>query len=211
MQNKLNLNLDNILKQSIIPIVTIDNIDHIDAIIDILLSININILEITLRTGNALNIIKYVAHKYPQIILGAGTILNVTQYQQSIDCGAQFIVAPGVTDSLIYEASKHSKILFLPGAITPTEIMHLLSYDFNYLKFFPAKNFNGYDILSSYINIFPQIKFCATGGIDAQNINQFLKLSNVANVGLSINQKMLDVQNYQAIKNYFIQILALII
>ena len=178
-------NCEQILSQNkVIPVVVLDNEDKAVHIAQALLAGNIKIMEVTLRTPNALKIIKKIADEVPKMLVGAGTVINEDQYNLAVSNGAKFIVSPGLTTELINVAKTYD-IPFLPGAITPSEIMCAQKYGFKHLKFFPAESYNGVKMLTSLASVFSDIKFCPTGGINLNNLNGYLSLSNVIAVGCS--------------------------
>ena len=186
----------------IIPVVVLDDIEKAVAIADALVAGGIAIMEITLRTPNALAIIKQIRSNVPQMIVGAGTVLNDDQYHRAISHGAQFIVSPGLSGELAHVSTEYD-IPFLPGAVTPSEIMHAMASGFNYLKFFPAESYNGYSVLKALASPFAEMKFCPTGGISLNNIKQYLSLPNVVGVGCSflINADAVTNNNFIQITN----------
>ena len=167
-----------------------------------LLSGGIKVMEVTLRVPNALKIIELIAHKVPEMLIGAGTVLNDEQYHKAVKHGAKFIVSPGLTPNLI-EVSKNYDIAFLPGAITPTEIMLAMNHGFKHLKFFPAENFNAINTLKSYASVFGDVQFCPTGGINLNNVSDYLKLKNVMAVGCSFlaDSILIEQSNFTEITN----------
>jgi 2-dehydro-3-deoxyphosphogluconate aldolase/(4S)-4-hydroxy-2-oxoglutarate aldolase len=167
-----------------IPVVVLDDISKAVPLAQALLAGGIKIMEVTLRTNNALAIIEKIAHEVPDMIIGAGTVLNFDQYHMAIKHGSKFIVSPGLTKDLVDVASDYDAP-FLPGAVTPTEVMLALENGFNYLKFFPAENYNGVGTLKAFGSVFSQVKFCPTGGITPDNAKNYLALSNVLSVGCS--------------------------
>jgi 2-dehydro-3-deoxyphosphogluconate aldolase / (4S)-4-hydroxy-2-oxoglutarate aldolase len=173
--------LDN---NTFIPVVVLDDIEKAVPLAQALIAGGVYIMEVTLRTKNALAIIKKIADEVPDMIIGAGTVLNPDQYHLAVKHEAQFIVAPGLTNNLI-EVSSDYDVPFLPGAVTPSEIMLAVEHNFNYLKFFPAENYNGVGTLKAFSTIFNQVKFCPTGGITLDNAKNYLSLSNVLSVGCS--------------------------
>jgi 2-dehydro-3-deoxyphosphogluconate aldolase / (4S)-4-hydroxy-2-oxoglutarate aldolase len=176
---------EQILSQNkLIPVVVLNDETKAFSLAEALLSANIKIMEITLRTPNALAIIKKISELIPEMTVGAGTVINEDQYHLAVSNGAKFIVSPGLTNELINVASTYD-IPFLPGAITPSEIMFAQKFGFKYLKFFPAESFNGTQTLKSLASPFSDIKFCPTGGINLNNIKEYLSLSNVVAAGCS--------------------------
>lgn len=194
------ITFEDILTNKIIPVVSADTINEGLGIAKALIDANINIIEITLRTKNSLDIIEAINIHLPEIIIGGGTILNTDQFHMAVKHGASFIVSPGFTSNLLGVANEYD-VPFIPGAITPSEILTLNAKNFNYLKFFPANGFNALSVLKSYESVFPNTKFCATGGVSLDNIKAFFELSNVANVGTSlfVNKEILKNNNYSYI------------
>jgi 2-dehydro-3-deoxyphosphogluconate aldolase/(4S)-4-hydroxy-2-oxoglutarate aldolase len=167
-----------------IPVVVLDDINKAVPLAGALLAGGIKIMEVTLRTKNALSIIEKIAKEVPDMIVGAGTVLNFDQYHMAIKHGSKFIVSPGLTKDLV-DVARDYNAPFLPGAVTPTEVMLALEHGFNYLKFFPAENYNGVGTLKAFGSVFSQVKFCPTGGITPDNAKNYLSLSNVLSVGCS--------------------------
>jgi len=176
---------EQILNQNkIIPVVVLDDEDKAIPLAQALLAGNIKIMEVTLRTDNALKIIKKIADEVPEMLVGAGTVINEDQYNSAVSNGAKFVVSPGLTNGLINVASTYD-VPFLPGAITPSEIMLAIKHGFKHLKFFPAESYNGIQMLKSLASPFNGVKFCPTGGIHLNNLKEYLSQSNVIAVGCS--------------------------
>ena len=111
-------------------------------------------------------------------MVGAGTVINPAQYQAVADAGARFVVSPGHSTALL-DAAKNSPVPFLPGAVTPTEVIELVSAGYRYLKFFPAEPAGGIPMLKAFASPLPEVRFCPTGGIDRPRRRQYLALPNV--------------------------------
>lgn len=169
-------------KHKFIPVIIIDDIDRAVPLARALLDGGIAIMEVTLRTENALAIIEKLNAEVPEMLTGAGTILSDDHYHMAVKHGAKFIISPGITSELI-AVSRNYELPFIPGAITPTEIMKAHLAGFSYLKNYPCEAFNGYDLLRSYASPFAQMKFCPTGGITLNNAPRYLALPNVVGVG----------------------------
>jgi len=166
----------------VIPVVTLDRIEDTIPVCEALLEGGILAIEITLRTKIALKALHKAAHSFPELFVGAGTIVKAEQVLQVVDLGAQFGVSPGST-SAILEAAEESKLPFLPGGATVSEFMALSEQGFNIVKFFPAAQSGGLDFLRSVSSPLTQIEFCPTGGINARNVPEYLELHNVIAVG----------------------------
>ncbi len=170
----------------VIPVVSIDTLESAYLYFDKLREKNIQIIELTLRSKNALNVVeKLINHPdFNDFTIGVGTIISIDQMTACHEMGARFQVSPGFTPMLL-EHAKINKINYLPGAITPHEVMTLQSFGFHCAKFFPAGAMNGLQVLKSYLSVFPGMKFCVTGGINEQNKPQYLALDNIIAIGSS--------------------------
>ncbi len=165
-----------------IPVVVIKEIEEVDKIIPALKANDINCAEITFRTDCAAEAIKKASEKYPDMLIGAGTVINKKQCEEAIGAGAKFIVSPGLSIDVAL-ACKYYNIPYYPGCVTPTEIMRALELGITTVKFFPANIYGGVKALKALSAPFPQVKFIPTGGVDRKNIDSFLALDNVAAIG----------------------------
>ena len=177
-------NLHNILLENpLIPVVTIDKLESIDEMVNRLFQKGINCIEITLRTKIAWQAVEYIQEKYgEQILVGVGTVIDVKQVQTSVSQAVDFMVSPGFSPKLL-EASLKTDIPFLPGVASASEIIYCQENGFHLLKFYPAELNGGTKALSNFLSVFPDVKFCATGGVNQDNFDQYLKLDNVLAVG----------------------------
>ncbi|MFN8770106.1 MAG: bifunctional 4-hydroxy-2-oxoglutarate aldolase/2-dehydro-3-deoxy-phosphogluconate aldolase [Neisseriaceae bacterium] len=197
-------------QNKIIPVVVLNDVNKAIPLAHALQDGGINIMEITLRTPNALQIIEKIHNSVSNIIVGAGTILTEDQYHTAIKHGAQFLVSPGLNNALINVKSDYT-VPFIPGAITPTEVLCAYNAGFKYLKFFPAESYNGPSALKSLASVFPDIKFCPTGGINLDNIERYLSLPNIAGIGCSfvVTEELITTSNYAQITKLARQVNAL--
>lgn len=168
-------------KATVIPVMIIDDIDIALPLAEALISGGLNVLEVTLRTPNALAIIKEMS-KAKGGIIGSGTVRNLEQMQQSEDAGCQFMVSPGAPIKLLEQANKVS-IPLLPGVGSPTEAMEAAQLGYSFLKLFPAEAIGGAKLLKAMASPFADLSFCPTGGITPENAPNYLSLPNVACVG----------------------------
>lgn len=166
----------------IIPVVSLNRVEQAVPLSEALLEGGIQAIEITLRTQAGLGGIKAVAKAGLPIQLGAGTVTTLSQLQQVCEAGAQFVVSPGATVELLREA-KRQEVLYLPGVVTPSEIIQAQSQGHDFLKFFPAGSFGGAAMLKHYAGVFADVTFCPTGGVAPDNMKDYLNLPNVACVG----------------------------
>lgn len=139
-------------------------------------------IEITLRTPRALEAIDAVNEHVKGAIVGAGTVLNGSQYDAAVSAGARFVVSPGATETLLDAADEHS-VPLLPGASSASEVMRLLERGYTRLKFFPAEQAGGAPFLKSLSSPLAAAHFCPTGGVTAQKAKDYLALPNVLCVG----------------------------
>lgn len=170
----------------IIPVVIINDVDKVLKLSETLLEAGINTMEVTLRTENALEVLRKVSQDIPEMILGAGTILNAEHFADARDAGVKYIISPGLTSELIGVAQNNlSKVKYLPGVCTPSQAMDAANAGFSCVKFFPAEAYNAYAVIKALASPLPHIKFCPTGGISLDNMQRYLELPNVFAVGLS--------------------------
>lgn len=166
----------------VMPVMVINNLEQAVPLARALVEGGLKVLEITLRTPVALDAIRRIKAEVSGAIVGAGTIINTQTLDAAIEAGAEFIVSPGVTPSLI-DAGLASGVPLLPGVVTPSEVMRLLEKGITAMKFFPAEAAGGIPMLKSIGGPLPQVTFCPTGGVNPKNAPQYLALSNVACVG----------------------------
>ena len=166
----------------IVPVMVIERLEDALPMAKALFDGGISVFEITLRTDAALAAIRQIADAFPDVYIGAGTVLNPEQYDAAVAAGAQFIISPGMTPELIAHA-KQSIAPLIPGVATPTEVMTALAQGFTHLKFFPAEANGGVKSLSAIAAPLPQVRFCPTGGISPANVKDYVALNCVATVG----------------------------
>ncbi|WP_120960968.1 bifunctional 4-hydroxy-2-oxoglutarate aldolase/2-dehydro-3-deoxy-phosphogluconate aldolase [Helicobacter pylori] len=166
----------------IVPVVVVENIKDAVPLAQSLVEGGIPIIEVTLRSSCALEAIELIAKNVPKMRVGAGTILNLTQLEQAQNRGAEFLISPGLTPSLLEHAKKKDMPL-IPGVSSSSEVMQALELGYNALKFFPAEYCGGVKLLNAFNGPFKGVKFCPTGGISADNMRSYLNLENVLCVG----------------------------
>jgi 2-dehydro-3-deoxyphosphogluconate aldolase/(4S)-4-hydroxy-2-oxoglutarate aldolase len=166
----------------VIPVVTIDDPQHAVPLARALVDGGVRIIELTLRTESALTSLKLIANEVPDILVGAGTVLTPGQADAAVAAGAQFLVSPGVTPSLL-DHMLTLGIPVLPGVATVGEAMALLERGLDTMKFFPAGPAGGPDYLAAIGAPIPQVQFCPTGGISLASAPAYLALPNVSCVG----------------------------
>lgn len=169
-------------KSRVVPVIVLTDPAHAVPLAHALLEGGIDVMEITLRSDAALGAIEAVAKAVPHMHLGAGTVTRVAEVRRVIDAGATFALSPGCTDALV-DAMKAAKLPFIPGVMTPGEVMHRRAQGFGLMKLFPAQQAGGMGMLKALGAPIPDVMFCPTGGVSPDNLKDFLKLPNVAMVG----------------------------
>lgn len=190
--------IGNLLKHKIVPVITIDDIDNAEPLAESLLEGGISVIEITLRTRTGLDAISRISKSFPEMLLGAGTVLTKKQARQAIEAGANFGLAPGLNKKVIRRFQSLGG-LFIPGVMTPSEIESGLDHECKLLKFFPAGKMGGVSMLETISEPYSShgVKFCTTGGITLNNMNEYLSSPMVAMVGgswIATRQQIVDQQ-----------------
>ncbi len=165
-----------------IPVVVIKELSETDKILSALKADGINCAEITFRTACAREAIEYACRRYPEMSIGAGTVINAEQCRAALKAGAKFIVSPGLSVS-VAEVCRENGVPYYPGCVTPTEIMQALELGITTVKFFPANIYGGLKALKALSAPFPQVRFIPTGGVDRGNIDEFLAFDKVIAIG----------------------------
>ena len=184
----------------VIPVIVVEDLEDAVPMAQALLKGGIRMLEVTLRTPKALQVIKALSDLVPGVIVGAGTIRNADQALAAKHAGARFAVSPGFTVN-VGRACKDLGMPLLPGVATASEIMHAQDEGFKELKFFPALQAGGVKMLQAFSGPFGDVKFCPTGGITTANAHEFLALQNVICVGGSwlVPQKAIAEKDWDLI------------
>ena len=165
-----------------IPVVVIKELSETDKILSALKADGINCAEITFRTACAEEAIEDAVKNYPEMSIGAGTVINAEQCRAALKAGAKFIVSPGLSVS-VAEVCRENGVPYYPGCVTPTEIMQALELGITTVKFFPANIYGGLKALKALSAPFPQVRFIPTGGVDRGNIDEFLAFDKVIAIG----------------------------
>ena len=167
---------------AVVPVVVLDDAKDAVATANALLAGGIDVMEITFRTAAAPEAIKAVAESCPDMLVGAGTVLDLDQCKKAVDMGAKFIVSPGFDPEVVAWCVEHS-ITVTPGCVTPTEIMAALKFGVKVIKFFPANVYGGLNAMKNLSAPFGGIKFIPTGGVNAQNIGEYAVAPFIHTVG----------------------------
>jgi 2-dehydro-3-deoxyphosphogluconate aldolase / (4S)-4-hydroxy-2-oxoglutarate aldolase len=177
------MTLEEILESGpVLPVITIDDPTKAVPLARALVAGGIRAIEITLRTGAALEAVRAIAAEVPDAIPGVGTVLTAADYAAAAKAGARFAISPGATPALL-AATRPGPIPFLPGIATASELMACLEAGVSVCKFFPAAEAGGIAALKALAGPFPAARFCPTGGIDAASAPAYLALANILCVG----------------------------
>jgi 2-dehydro-3-deoxyphosphogluconate aldolase/(4S)-4-hydroxy-2-oxoglutarate aldolase len=184
----------------VIPVLVLDDVATARPLAEALVAGGLPVLEVTLRTPVALDVISEMA-KVEGGVVGAGTLLTPQDVKNAVDAGATFGVSPGATDTLL-EACEAADLPLLPGAATSSEVMRLLERGYRVQKFFPAETNGGAPALKAIGAPLPQVKFCPTGGVSPKNAPIYLGLSNTLCVGGSwvAPKDLIAAKDWSAIK-----------
>lgn len=174
--------LDRLAGAGVVPVVVLENADDAVPTAQAMLAGGVDVMEITFRTDAAAESIKRVSENCPDMIVGAGTVLNLEQCKLAVEMGAKFIVSPGFDHDVVAWCVENN-ITVAPGCVTPTEIMAAIALGLKVVKFFPANVYGGLTAMKGLSAPFVGIKFIPTGGVNTQNIREFIDAPFVHAVG----------------------------
>lgn len=166
----------------VVPVIVITNPTQAVPLAEALLEGGIDVMEITLRHAAGLAAIEAVAKGVPAMQVGAGTVTVAGEMARVKNAGARFALSPGMTEVLVAEALAH-KLPFMPGVMTPGEVMRARDHGFKLVKLFPAAQAGGLGMLKALAGPLADMQFCPTGGVSLANLQDFLRLGNVPMVG----------------------------
>jgi 2-dehydro-3-deoxyphosphogluconate aldolase/(4S)-4-hydroxy-2-oxoglutarate aldolase len=180
----MSLTVNEVLQRArpVMPVLVIDDAALAVDMAGALLAGGVQVLEVTLRTQGALEAIAAIRKALPEVLVGAGTVIHASQFDEVRAAGAQFAVSPGCTERLA-DAARQSGVPYLPGVMTASEVMLALEFGYRALKLFPANGSASVATLKGLYGPFPDVRFCPTGGVTPENMPAILRLPNVACVG----------------------------
>ena len=196
---------EQIRSHRIVPVVVLKDVNDAVPTMEALVNGGLPVAEVCFRTDAAKESIEILTKKYPDALIGAGTVINAKQCEEAIQAGAKFIVSPGLSANVNEVCVKHG-VPYLPGVCTPTEVMAALELGITTLKFFPASNFGGLKTIKALCAAFPQINIMPTGGVSADNILEFLAFDKIIACGGSWMMK----GSFEEIKEKTAQAVALV-
>jgi 2-dehydro-3-deoxyphosphogluconate aldolase / (4S)-4-hydroxy-2-oxoglutarate aldolase len=176
--------LEELLKRPVIPVIVIDHADDAEPLAEALLKGGMDVIEVTCRTAAAPEALARIKQSFPEMLLGAGTVVTPDQAKMCIDLGVNFGLAPGLNPETV-EFFQENGTLFIPGVMTPSEIEAGMAMGLTLLKFFPAGAAGGVNMLKNLSAPYAPlgVRFCPTGGLNLENMNDYLSLSVVSAIG----------------------------
>lgn len=166
----------------IVPVVVLEDAKDAVPTARAMVAGGIDVMEITFRTAAAADSIRAVAAEVPEMLVGAGTVVNLEQCKLAVECGAKFIVSPGYDEEVVSWCCDNG-VAVCPGCVTPTEIMMALKHGLKVLKFFPANVYGGLGAIKALAGPFGGVKFIPTGGVNLQNVGEFIADPHIHAVG----------------------------
>jgi 2-dehydro-3-deoxyphosphogluconate aldolase/(4S)-4-hydroxy-2-oxoglutarate aldolase len=194
------MTVQNKLEESfLIPVVVMDDAARAADTAKAFVAGGVKVMEITLRTEAGLDSIEKAAKACPDILVGGGTVLSLEQCRQAVSRGATFIVSPGYDPEIVDYCQKNNIMIF-PGCVTPTEIIAAMKAGINIVKFFPANVYGGIKAIKALSGPFPNLKFVPTGGIDLNNLAEYV-IPQVFAIGGGwlCDRKIINAGNYEEI------------
>jgi len=184
----------------IVPVIKITDVNKAENLAKALLDGGINFAEVTFRAANAEVAIEKIAKAYPEMYVGAGTVITMEEAKKAVEAGAKFIVSPGL-DLEIVEFAKANNIGVYPGCVTPTEIQAALKAGLDVVKFFPAAQFGGIKTIKALSGPFAKLQFMPTGGISLDNLEEYISTKNIIACGGSfmVKESFIEEENWDEI------------
>ena len=207
----MNSILNEIKKIGIVPVVVLDDVKYALPLGKALCEGGLYCAEVTFRTKAAAEFIKLMSQEYPHMLIGAGTVLTTLQVDEAVAAGAKFIVCPGFNPKVVQYCIKN-EIPVLPGCITPSEVEQAIELGLEAVKFFPAEVAGGLPMIKAMGAPYTNILFMPTGGINADNVKEYLEYSSILACGGSwmVKEELLQKQDYETIKQLTIEAVAIV-
>ena len=203
--------IEKVREKGIVPVVSIPKSEFAGPLAESLIGGGLACAEITFRTAAAANSLALIRRQFPEMLLGAGTVLTTEQVDRALDAGAQFIVSPGTNPQVVDYCQSRGVPIF-PGVCTPTEIEAVLARGIEVMKFFPAEPMGGVKFLQAICAPYRQVRFIPTGGVDPKNLGQYLALPQVVACGGSwmVKSELMTAGDYAAIRNLTAEAVSLV-
>lgn len=207
-QNEL---LSQVEEKKIVPVVKLDRVSDAVPLCKALCDGGLPVAEITFRTDAAEESIRLATKEFPEMFIGAGTIVNVEQAKRAVDAGAKFLVSPGFSRDVTAWAVENNIMIF-PGTCTPTEVMMAMEYKLPVVKFFPASQYGGLATIKALAAPFPSMRFMPTGGISTANIMEYLSFPKIIACGGSwmVKDSLINEGNFDKIRELTAEAVSLV-
>ncbi len=195
----------------LVPVVKLDRTEDAKPLAEALCAGGLPVAEVTFRTEAAEESIRIMKQNFPDMNVGAGTVVNVEQAKRAQDAGAAFLVSPGLSRSVV-EFAIDQNIPIFPGTCTPSEVMMAMDYGLEVVKFFPAKQYGGLATIKALAAPFPSMRFMPTGGVNAENMKEFLAFEKIIAVGGSwmVKADLINAGDFDAIRQLTAEAVSLI-
>jgi 2-dehydro-3-deoxyphosphogluconate aldolase/(4S)-4-hydroxy-2-oxoglutarate aldolase len=192
--------LEIVKNNKVVPVAAIENSENAIPVAQALINGGLPLIEVTFRTAAAESSIKKITSEFSDVLVGAGTVLTVEQARKAIEAGASFIVSPGLNEKVV-EFVLSKGVTVIPGIMTPSEIEKALSFGLEYVKFFPAEAAGGIKMLNAFSGPYPNMKYMPTGGINLENVSEYLAHPKVFACGGSwiLNKRLIDNNGFEII------------
>lgn len=203
--------LQKVQEMGVVPVVVLNDVKDAAPLAKALCEGGLPCAEVTFRTEAAEESIRIMAEQFPEMLLGAGTVLTIDQVDRAVAAGAKFIVSPGF-DPEIVDYCLAKDILVLPGCITPSEVAQAVKRGLGVVKFFPAEQFGGVATIKALAAPYTNIKFMPTGGISAKNLADYLGFGKIVACGGSwmVKGDMIAAGEFEKIKEMTAEAVALV-
>ncbi len=203
--------LEQVEIKKIVPVVKLDRASDARPLGEALTEGGLPVAEVTFRTDAAEESIRIMKREFPEMMVGAGTVVNVEQAKRALDAGASFLVSPGISRSVV-EFAIDNKLPVFPGTCTPSEVMIAMEYDLLVVKFFPAAQYGGLATIKALAAPFPSLRFMPTGGINAANIMDYLASDKIIACGGSwmVKDSLINAGDFEEITRLTAEAVALV-
>ncbi len=202
--------IDRMAVARLIAVVELPSVDAAEPLAAALVEEGMRCVEVTLRTEAAVGALRAMRRSYPDLLLGAGTVLSAGQASDALDAGADFVVSPGLNPAVV-DYCQRARATIIPGVCTPTEIEAALGHGLDVLKFFPAEAIGGVPLLRAFAGPYPHVRFIPTGGIDPSNVARYLAIPTVLACGGSwmVRKDLIAAGDYGAVRRLTAEAVAL--
>lgn len=192
--------LDKISEIGIVPVIKLENVEDAEALAKALIDGGVPAAEVTFRAEGADQVIRKMLAAYPDMIVGAGTVVNMEQAKRAVEAGSKFIVSPGIDPEIVAYALDN-KVIPFPGCVTPAEIQQALKFGLKVVKFFPAEQYGGLATIKALSGPFGGLKFMPTGGISLKNLAEYAANKSIAACGGSymVTAELLENQKWDEV------------